>query len=365
MTHQAVKQALGVSPGNESDDLEELDSALDEEGPVLSGGPGPETYEVRFTVEPNYAGWRLDRYLCEKIRRLSRTKVQRALKRDLVYRGSGKLKASTLVVPGLSFSLIRRRDPEPECERDFRIAYQDEDVLVVDKPAGLAIHPTARYFHHTLTAVLRERQPAGEKWDIAHRLDRETSGLVVCGKHPAATGKLKIAFARHGVIRKEYLALVHGWPEADEREVDLPLALLTDHPLRVKMGVVPPPEGKAAVTRVVVERRFRRDVPWRGPELALVRCFPRTGRQHQLRVHLAAIGHPIVGDKIYGPSDRYFGDFADGVLSETARAELVLPRHALHAAAIAFPHPRDGRETRVEAPLPADLAALLPGDGGA
>jgi 23S rRNA pseudouridine1911/1915/1917 synthase len=372
---RTVKQALGVSPGNgvydasadERADASLLDLLGDGDDDPVPGEPSAdvpgEVYEVRFRVEQNYAGWRLDRYLCEKIRRLSRTKVQRVIKEDLIYRGSGRLKPSTPVAPGLEFSLRRRRDPEPECPRDFRVAYEDEDVLVVDKPAGLAIHPTARYFHHTLTAVLRERQPAGEKWDIAHRLDRETSGLVVCGKHPAATGKLKLAFARRGVIRKEYLALVHGWPEADDRIVDLPLALLADSPLRVKMGVRPPPEGKEAVTRVVVERRFRRSVPWRGPELALVRCHPRTGRQHQLRVHLAAIGHPIVGDKIYGPCERYFQDYADGVLSDTARAELVLPRQALHAAAITFPHPRDGREIRAEAPLPGDLAALLDGDG--
>lgn len=369
LTDRAVKQAFGVEPENDDADLaagpadlEDLEGpGLDEEGPDAPAAyPGADasTYEVRFRVEVNYAGWRLDRYLCEKIRRLSRTKVQRALKKDLIYRGPGRLKASTPVFPGLEFSLVRRRDPEPDCPRDFRIAYQDEDVLVVDKPAGLAMHPTARYLHQTLTAVLRERQPTGEKWDIAHRLDRETSGLVVCGKHPAATRRLKLAFARHGAVRKEYLALVHGWPASDERLVDLPLGLLAGHSLKVKMGVLPPPEGKEAVTRVVVERRFRHDVPWRGPELSVVRCFPRTGRQHQLRVHLAAIGHPIVGDKLYGPSERYFGDFADGVLSDAARAELVLPRQALHAAAVVFPHPRDGRDTRVEAPLPDDLAAL-------
>src|SRR5690606_39357926 len=89
------------------------------------------------------------------------------------------------------------------------------------------------------------------------------------------------------------------------------------------------------------------DVPWRGPKLALVRCIPVTGRQHQIRVHLAAIGHPIVGDKIYGPCDRYFVDFAEGRLDEEARAELVLERHALHAAVLAFPHPRTG-ESRSE-----------------
>ena len=315
-------------------------------------------YEVPFRVEPNYAGWRLDRYLAEKIRRLSRTKVQQIIKEHLLYDGPRQLKPSTAVWPGLEFRLRRRREPEPDGPRDYGVVYEDEDLLIVDKPAGLAIHPSARYYVNTLTTLLRERQPAGEKWDIAHRLDRETSGIVVCGKRPEVSRQLKMAFERAGTIRKEYLAIVHGWPEEDEREIDLPLALL-DHPLRVKMGVLPEPEGKPSLTGMRVERRFRADVPWRGPELALVRCFPRTGRQHQIRVHLAAIGHPIVGDKIYGPCDRYFADYADGVLTDEARAELVLPRHALHAAAITLPHPRDGRPLRVEAPIPADFLLLL------
>lgn len=319
----------------------------------------PEIYEVPFKVEANYGGWRLDRYLAEKIRRLSRTKIQRIIREDLLWEGPRPLKPSSLVWPGLEFRLRRQRDPEPTCDRDFTVIYEDEDLLVVDKPAGLPVHPSARYFHHTLTSVLRERQPASEKWDIAHRLDRETSGLVACGKRPEVTRSLKALFAREGAVGKEYLALVHGWPESDEAELDLPLALL-DHPLKVKMGVVPPPEGKESRTGLRVEQRFLREVPWNGPRLSLVRCFPRTGRQHQIRVHLAAIGHPIIGDKIYGPSDSYFSDFADGKLSEEARADLVLDRHALHAAALRFPHPRDGRLLLVEAPLPNDMEELLP-----
>jgi len=326
---------------------------IDEEVPAEG-----EEYEVPFRVEANYAGRRLDLYLAEKIRRLSRTRIQRIIREDLVHDGPRRLKASTPVWPGMVFRLRRRRDPEPECERDFGVAYEDEHLLVVDKPAGLPVHPSARYYHHTLTTVLRERQAPGEKWDIAHRLDRETSGLVVCGKRPEVTRRLKMLFERPGSVRKEYLALAHGWPDFERQEIDLPLGLL-DHPLRVKMGVVQGAEGKASRTDVEVIRRFVREVPWRGPELALLRCFPRTGRQHQIRAHLAAVGHPIVGDKIYGPCDRYFADFADGALSDEARAELVLPRHALHAAAVTLPHPVGGASLRVEAPLPADMAALI------
>lgn len=329
---------------------------LDTEGEL---DPPGEEYEVPFRVETNYEGWRLDRYLADKIRRLSRTQIQRIIKENLLFDGPYKLKPSSTVRAGLEFRLRRKRDPEPECERDYGVCYEDEDILVVDKPAGLPVHPSARYYFHTLTTVLRERQPPGEKWDIAHRLDRETSGIVVCGKRPEVTRLLKMAFEKAGTIHKEYLAVAHGWPEWEKKSVDLPLGLL-DHPLKVKMGVMPEPEGKHSLTEVTVEGRFLApEIVWRGPKLSLLRCSPVTGRQHQIRVHLAAVDHPIVGDKIYGPSDRYFADFADGVLSDEARKELHLGRHALHAAAITIPHPRDGRMLRVEAPLPEDMKALI------
>ena len=318
-----------------------------------------EVYLVPFEVESNYAGWRLDQFLCDKIRRLSRTQIQTILGRDLVYEGPRTLKPATRIWTGLVFHLRRRRRVEPDVPRTFTPCFEDADLLVVNKPAGLPMHATAKWFHNTLMTVLRAHQTADEMWDLPHRLERETSGLVMIGKRPEVSCALKMAFERHGTIHKEYLAIVHGWPAEDRFSIDAPLALL-DHRFGVKMGVVPPPIGKEARTDVVVERRFERDVPWRGPALALVRCFPRTGRQHQLRVHLASRELPILGDKLYGPSEQYFADHADGALSDEAKRALVLPRHALHAAAIELPHPITKQRLRVEAPLPAELSALLP-----
>jgi len=180
----------------------------------------PGFVDVTFTVEPNYAGWRLDRYLCEKIRRLSRTRVQRILERSLV--ADRPLKASTRVHPGLTFHLRRRAQIEPDVPQDVVELYLDPHLLVLDKPAGLPIHPTARYHHNTLVKLLERKHGPGLRADPAHRLDRETSGLLVCGRGADASRALMRAF-QSGAVHKEYLAVVEGHPP-DDFTVDAPIA---------------------------------------------------------------------------------------------------------------------------------------------
>src|SRR6201987_3687113 len=174
--------------------------------------------DVTFTVEPNYAGWRLDRYLCEKIRRLSRTRVQRILERSLV--ADRPLKASTRVHPGLTFRLRRRAPVEPDVPQHVVELSLAPHVLVLDKPAGLPIHPTARYHHNTLVKLLERKLGPGLRADPAHRLDRETSGLLVCGRGPEASRARMRAF-QSGSVHKEYLAVVEGQPP-DEFSLDAP-----------------------------------------------------------------------------------------------------------------------------------------------
>lgn len=300
---------------------------------------------VPFHVEHNYAGWRLDRYLCEKIPRLSRTRVQALIRARLVCEERpGGLKPSTLVWPGLSFALRKEQKPEPIVPREIRVVHDDGALLVIDKPAGLPIHPTAAYFHGTLTAILGERYTPSP--DPAHRLDRETSGLVACGHGTANTRALKLAFARRRV-EKSYLAIVHGRPVEERFEIALPLRLGSG---RVKVRMVVAEDGLPSATRVsVVERRG---------EFSLLRCEPLTGRQHQIRAHLAAVGLPLVGDKIYGPDEEYFLRFVDGTLDGAARARLMLDRHALHAQRLVVPHPATGARVELTAPLPEDLAGF-------
>jgi 23S rRNA pseudouridine1911/1915/1917 synthase len=294
---------------------------------------------IRFTVEENYRGWRLDRYLQEKIRRLSRAKVQRLIEHRLEHAGPVRLKASTRVVPGLAFALLKEAEPEPEAPLEFAVVHDDGALVVVDKPAGLPVHPTARYSAHTFTALARARFPA-RKIDPAHRIDRETSGLLACGGAPEHTTALKRAFAR-GKVRKTYLALCDGWPSEEAFAVDAPLALTGASTVRVRMHV-----DAAGLAR----RRTSGGSP-----VALVACHPETGRQHQIRAHLKHSGLPIVGDKIYGPDEGIFDRFSRHEMTDEDRTRLRLERQALHAWRLVLPHPVTGEPVHVEAALPADM----------
>ncbi|MGO9065236.1 MAG: RluA family pseudouridine synthase [Myxococcaceae bacterium] len=306
--------------------------------------------EVTFTVEPNYAGWRLDRYLCEKIRRLSRVRVQRILRTALL--SDVPLKASTRVWPGLTFRLRRRSLVEPATPENLREVYRDEALLVLDKPAGLPIHPTARYHHGTVVALLLRQHGPGFLAAPAHRLDRETSGLLVCGRTPEASRQLMRAF-QDGTVEKEYLAIVEGWPGEDAFLVDAPLLEGTP---TIRIAVRVDAAGRPARTRFHVAHRFVRE----SEPFALLRCFPETGRQHQIRVHLQSAGFPLVGDKMYGPDPGYFDRFSRHCLEPEAWVRLRLKRHALHAARLSLPHPVSGERTVFTAPLPEDLTLFLP-----
>jgi 23S rRNA pseudouridine1911/1915/1917 synthase len=328
----------------------------DEAGFVAEGEAPPESDLVlmRYTVEPNYAGWRLDKYLCEKIRRLSRAKVQRIIERDIV--SERKLKPSTLVWPGLTFELRRRMQREPTVPppEALKEVYLDEAILVVDKPAGLPIHPTARYHHGTLISQLTVRHGKDFRADPAHRLDRETSGLVVCGRTLEACQRLMRAF-KDGEVEKQYLAVVEGSPKDDAFEVDAPIAEGTELiriAVRIDRAV-----GKPAKTRFQVVKRFARD----GAEFAVLRCFPETGRQHQIRIHAQVAGYPLVGDKMYGPDPGYFDRFSKRCLEPEAWARLRIDRHALHAAYLGFVHPATRQPVVFESDLPEDLRDFVEG----
>lgn len=240
---------------------------------------------------------------------------------------------------------------EPSTPASFAVLFCDEQLLVIDKPTGLPVHPSSRYVHGTVVGRLRQRYGEGFAWPV-HRLDRETSGVLVCARTRLAARSLSHAFER-GEVRKEYVAICEGKPAEAALEVEAPLA--TGGAV-VRIGVrIDAARGKLARTSLRLERTFRRD----GADFCVWRAMPHTGRRHQVRAHLRAAGFPMVGDKIYGPDERFYGLFCDSGLSADDWARLRLPRQALHAAAISLSHPANGRFMRFCAPWPADLLAFL------
>jgi 23S rRNA pseudouridine1911/1915/1917 synthase len=317
-------------------------------------GAPPDAVVLTFTVPPEFAGLRLDRFLQGRMPRLTRTRAQ-VIIRACAYRADGtRRRPSEIVRAHDVVFLVRDRFREPVTPLHFGTVYEDDAMLVVDKPAGLPMHPTATYHKHTLSYLLRERYVDAEFVpQIAHRLDRETSGLVLCGKTAAVERKLKRAFELHK-IRKTYLAIVRGRMPDDDGEIALPLAPVREG-LHVLMEVRE--DGLTAVTRYRVLGRTR--------EHTFVALSPSTGRQHQLRVHLSSLGHAIVGDKLYGPErEAPFLEYIETGLTPELELRLGLARQALHAYALSFDHPASGEACALTAPLPEDMVALWQRSGG-
>ena len=327
-----------------------LTSHLDENG-------NPRIVERHLIVTPELAGLRLDHFVKTQIPRLSRTKIQQIIETQLRREDGFAPKPATSVATGDHYIIRRQAKPEPPCPRTFTVLHEDARMRIIDKPAGLPVHATAKFYFNTLTRVLGERYPDEPEQQICHRLDRETSGCLVVARDREAAAFLKGAIASKDKTTKQYLAVVHGQPPWDTRAgeehvLDTALRLSTAaDPTRIPtVRVLPDPKGLPAITRVRVEGR--------SAKYALVRCTLVTGRQHQIRVHLAVAGYPIVGDKIYAHGDDAFVEYCDEGLTPELAELFVLPRHALHAARITVPHP-DGGSVTAEAPLPADMAGLL------
>ncbi len=239
--------------------------------------------------------------------------------------------------------------PEPPVDTGYTILYQDDHLLAIDKPGNLPCHPAGKYFHHTLWALLKDRFP-DEKFGFVNRLDRETSGVVLVGRHAQAIRDCRRQFDQRTVC-KRYQVLVEGiFPE--EMECSGHLEPDPDSQVRKKRRFVPGPVS-AGPARDWAVTRFRR-LHQRG-SIALVEALPQTGRLHQIRATLCSLGYPVVGDKLYGPDDQLFLRFLDGSLSQADHRTLRLPRQALHAASLTLLHPVDHTPLTFTAPLPADM----------
>jgi 23S rRNA pseudouridine1911/1915/1917 synthase len=294
---------------------------------------------MELEVSPEAAGVRLDRFVADHVG--SRGAAERAIEAGVLVDGERRPKSWRVSAGEQVTFQAPVADPQLTAEEiPVGIAYEDEHLLVVDKPAGLVVHPGAGRSTGTLVHALLGRLAGGddpERPGIVHRLDRDTSGLLVVAQTEEAYRGLQQLVRERG-LEREYLALVHGRPRSRRGRVEAPIGRDRNEPTRVSLDTETP---KEAVTHFEVEQLFDRH--------ALLRVKLETGRMHQIRVHLAAIGLPVSGDPVYGVQ------------------EPLLRRQFLHAARLAFRHPVTGEQVDVESPLPADLAealARLRGDQG-
>ncbi|MDP9150449.1 MAG: RluA family pseudouridine synthase [Myxococcota bacterium] len=319
-----------------------------------------------FRVPPEVAGQRLDVFVRGQLHRTSRTRAQ-SIVRASAYDATGrKLSPNDRVHPEQCILLWRPPWDEQQSATPIPVLYEDDHMLAVNKPALLTVHPTARYHHNTLIKIVQATRPDSPFLSLGHRLDRETSGVMILTKTRECDRALKKQLQLRDGIVKTYVAMTWGAPRgADgasrfryEKGVEIDAA----NPLHVKMRTSDQPSALYAATAIDV--REVRCGP-SGRPYALVHCGLETGRQHQIRVHLASLGTPVVGDKLYGPDERAFARAAEGTLTEVDAVRLELPRHALHAARLELAHPITGVPLVVDAPLPEDLVgfweALAPG----
>ena len=308
----------------------------------------PGTHEL--VVPPDAALQRVDRYVAD-VTGLSRSHVQKLITAGNLTTDGVPIKANAVVGPGAALQLIV---PEPapldvaaEPDIDVRIVYEDADLLIIDKPAGLVVHPSPGHSSGTLVNALLGLEGGGgfggiagvQRPGIVHRLDRDTSGLLMVARTDTAQHSL-MAQLKARRVKKTYLALVHGEVSAEVGRIEAPIGRDPKH--RTRMAVVP--DGRPSTTGYRVRERLR---GWTLLELDLV-----TGRTHQIRVHLEAIGHPIAGDPVYGTGTSRKGPRVTGDAEP-------LGRLFLHAWRLQLTSPTSGELIRAEAPLPDELDAVL------
>jgi 23S rRNA pseudouridine1911/1915/1917 synthase len=327
-------------------------------------GRSGERERIELTVESTAAGSRLDSFLAGSVADLSRSRAK-----NLILDGQVVIGGATIVEPkrpvnsgehiAISLPPPVPATPEPQAI-PLDVVYEDDSLIVIDKPAGLVVHPAAGNWSGTLVNALIAHCGASlsgiggvSRPGIVHRLDKDTTGLMVVAKTDKAHKGLAAQFADHGrsgPLERAYMALVWGAPAVREGTVDAPLGRSTRNREKIE---VKRQGGRQAITHYRVVKRFgSRD----RPIASLIECRLETGRTHQIRVHMAAIGHPLVGDRVYGSG--FLTKAAS--LPEPARSIVQrFPRQALHAFLLGFEHPVSGDDVAFESPLPDDFSALI------
>jgi len=332
--------------------------------------------EVPLQSEP----LRLDSFLKEKFSHRSREQLKKVISSGVVSvkrnQAVGKLKPSFQLLAGDKIQVISKRNAEPEVNFDYKVIYEDEALLVINKPGNLPVHPAGSYYFHTLLIHLRtkgftQEPKETQQYYLPHRIDKETSGIIVLCKTPEHCANLTHQFASR-VPKKRYLAICYGKFNETSFNVNSPMKRAVNSKIRLKMQITNHDDNDA----LSAQTDFK--VLSAGNHFSLVECFPKTGRQHQIRVHLESIGHPIVGDKLYSlpeseavlfyeiPQEKYQLKDKDNpyvlaprMVKPQIHKKLILQRQALHASEIEFKHPISGETVKFKADLADDLKKHL------
>lgn len=361
-TVPAVPQA-GKGAGPDPDpDTDDVIVPIEPAGAESPRRPDPAPQPIRveeFSVEER-TPIRIDRYLAMRFPDYSRSFLRRLVDSGHVTVNDHSVRGSYDVQAGDRVRVVfapDRSEPKPPPQKmDLDVLYEDDDILLVNKPAGLSVHPAPGQTRNTLVNALVHRFGSGlsvvagmGRPGIVHRLDKDTTGVILVAKTDSAHFKLGKQFEGREV-QKEYLAIVYGVPVPESGYVTLHIGKHRNHADRM---TIDPVHGKEASTFYAVQERFE--------GFALVRCHPRTGRTHQIRLHLASIGHAILADAIYARKKTV-------LLSELARGQLlygnvedrvILDRQALHAHQLTFTHPTSGERVTFRAELPPDMKAAI------
>lgn len=346
-----------VTPDYEDVDIDNDDYSYQ----LVTDDNGREMYEhFRFVADKGQALLRIDKFLVERMQKTSRNRIQQAAEADCILVNNKPVKASYKVKPGDVVSIVMDR-PRYELEIipediPLDIVYEDDDLLVVNKPAGLVVHPGHGNYTGTLVNALAWHFKDNPDYDaedprmgLVHRIDKDTSGLLVVAKTPDAKTDLGKQFFNK-TTKRQYIALVWGDFDVDEGTI---IGNIARNPKdKLQMTVFDDPTvGKHAVTHYKVLERFG--------YVTLVRCILETGRTHQIRVHMKHIGHPLFNDARYGGDQILKGTTFNKYKQFIANCFATCPRQALHAKTLGFVHPTTGKQMDFDTEIPADMQALI------
>ena len=321
-----------------------------------------ELYEhFRFVVDKGQEPVRIDKYMCDKMQHSSRRRIQKAADDGYVHVNGRAVKSNCKVKPGdvVTLMLNRPRHDTSIVAEDIplEVVYEDSDLMVIDKPAGLVVHPGVGNFTGTLVNAVAWRMKDVADYDpndpdvgLVHRIDKDTSGLIVVAKTPEAKTSLGSQFYNK-TSRRTYVALVWGNFNEDEGRIEGNIA--RDPKDRLRMTVYSPESGigKEAVTHYKVLERFG--------YTTLVECRLETGRTHQIRAHMRSVGHPLFGDERYGGCEILRGERSSTYKAFINNCFKICSRQALHARTLGFSHPRTGEQMDFVSPMPADFVSLI------